>query len=89
MEIEIIPLAKRKAQRRNIKEEWIAETVQSSQQVTEGHGGRKVAQRIYTIGSRDYLLRAVYEEHPETIVVVTAYLTSQVSRYWLEQSDEA
>jgi hypothetical protein len=41
--IEIIPLAKRKMERRGISESWVAETLRSADQVVEGHGGRLVA----------------------------------------------
>jgi hypothetical protein len=41
--IEIIPLAKRKLQRRGIAEAWVAEALEKADQVVEGHGGRLVA----------------------------------------------
>jgi hypothetical protein len=37
---------------------------------------------------REYLLRVVYEEKEDRKVVLTAYLTSQVKRYWKEEKDE-
>jgi len=83
-EIEIIPLALKKALRRGIPEEWIRETVEVPYQVVEGYGGRNVAHKKYVKGDKEYLLRVVYEEQQETFVVVTAYLTSQVERYWKE-----
>ena len=54
------------------------------EQVIEGYGGRKVAQRKMMIEGKEYLLRVVYEETTERITVVTAYLTSQITRYWKE-----
>ncbi|MEW6215296.1 MAG: DUF4258 domain-containing protein [Nitrospirota bacterium] len=86
--IEIIPLAKKKSERRGIPEEWIGETVNSPSQVIEGYGGRKVAQRKYMIGNKEYLLRVVYEEKGDLNEVVTAYLTSQIERYWEEKKNE-
>jgi hypothetical protein len=44
-EIEIIPLAKIKMERRRIPEAWIAEALRNADQVVEGHGGRSVAQQ--------------------------------------------
>ena len=40
------------------------------------------------VKDKQYLLRVVYEEGEEVNVVVTAYLTSQVERYWKEEKDE-
>ncbi|MBI5203468.1 MAG: DUF4258 domain-containing protein [Nitrospirae bacterium] len=44
-EIEVIPLAERKAERRGIKREWIEKAILEPEQIVEGYGGRKVAQR--------------------------------------------
>jgi hypothetical protein len=43
--IEIIPIARRKLERRGIPEDWIRETINSPTQVVEGYGGRKVAHK--------------------------------------------
>jgi hypothetical protein len=61
-EIEIIPIAKNKLKRRGIREDWINDTVRNADQVVEGYGGRKVAQKIYRIGGREYPLRGIFEE---------------------------
>jgi len=56
--------------------------------MVEGYGGRSVAQKKYIIGGKEYLLRVVYKEQEDLGVVITAYLTSQVMRYWKEGKDE-
>ncbi len=43
-DVEIIPLAKRKMERRRIPEVWVGEALRNADQVVEGHGGRSVAQ---------------------------------------------
>jgi hypothetical protein len=86
-EIEIIPIARKKLERRGIPEEWVGETINTPGQIVSGYGGRKVAHRKYMVGSKEYLLRVVYEEK-ERNVVLSAYLTSQITRYWKEESDE-
>jgi hypothetical protein len=86
--VEIIPLAKKKATRRGIPEKWIDETISSPAQVVTGYGDRKVAQRKYLVQNKEYLLRVIYEDKKETFEVVTAYLTSQIRRYWTEGKDE-
>jgi hypothetical protein len=82
--IEIIPIAKKKSGRRGIPVEWIEETINYPDQIVEGYGGRKVAPKKYMIKDKEYLLRVVYEDKEEMNIVLTAYLTSQVVRYWKE-----
>jgi len=86
--IEIIPIARKKLERRGLSEEWIKETINRPDQIVGGYGGRKVAQKKYVIENKEYLLRVVYEEQEDLGVVITAYLTSQVVRYWMEGKDE-
>ena len=40
------------------------------------------------IGSKEYLLGVVYEEKDMLNVVITAYLISQIERYWKEKKNE-
>jgi hypothetical protein len=82
--IEIIPIARKKLARRGISEDWIKETINNPDQLVQGYGGRKVAQRKYMIEDKEYLLRVVFEEKEESCDVVTGYLTSQIDRYWEE-----
>ena len=83
--IEIIPIAQKKLKRRGIPEEWVRETIDAPMQLVEGYGGRNVAQRKLLVENKEYLLRVVYEETGEMSIVVTAYLTSQIERYWREE----
>jgi hypothetical protein len=87
-QIEIIPIAQKKAARRAIREEWIKETILSPDQVVSGYGGRTIAQKKYQINNRDYILRVVYDEYEDSYIVITTYLTSQISRYWKEKEHE-
>jgi len=80
--IEIIPIAKRKIDRRNIPENWIVETIKYPMGSVEGYGSRKVAHRKYIKDSKEYLLRVVFEKKRDVYLVITAYLTSQIERYW-------
>ncbi len=85
-DIEIIPLAEKKAEKRSIRKKQIEKTVSHPMQVVDGYGGRKVAQSKVIIKGKDYLLRVVYEEKRNKYLVVTTYLTSQISRYWKEEN---
>jgi hypothetical protein len=86
--IEIIPIARKKLERRGISEKWVEETISFPDQVVRGYGGRKVAQRKQVVKDREYLLRVVYEEKEVSNVVLTAYLTSRLDRYWEEKDED-
>ena len=82
MEFEIIPLVLKKVGQRHVPVEWIEQTLNFPDQVVEGYEGRQVAQKSYNIGGKKMLLRVVFEPTESKRVVVTAYLTSQIERYW-------
>jgi Domain of unknown function (DUF4258) len=84
--IEIIPLARRKIERRGIPEAWVGDPLRNADQVGEGHGGRSVAQQRRRIRRREKLLRVVFEETEDKYIVITAYLTSDIKRYWKDKA---
>ena len=84
-EIEIIPLAEKKMGQRGIQNDWVIRALTSPDQIVEGYGSRKVAHRRHTVRGKDKLLRIVFEETPEKYIVITAYLTSAIKRYWKEK----
>lgn len=83
--IEIIPLAKKKMRRRGIPEGWVVDAVNAPDQIVEGYRGRTVAHRRHTVRGEERLLRVVFEETAEKYIVITAYLTSAIKRYWKEK----
>lgn len=83
--IEIIPLARRKIGRRGIPEDWVLDTLRAPDQVVPGYAGRLVAHKRTEMMGVPMLLRVVHEETAERIIVVTAYLTSSVDRYWRQE----
>jgi hypothetical protein len=84
-QVEIIPLARKKMAQRGIPESWVREALATPEQVVEGHGGRQIAHKRMTVAEKERPLRIVYIEETETsLVVVTAYLTSAIARYWRE-----
>ena len=85
-EIEIIPLARRKMERRGIPELWVREALRSADQIVRGHGGRLVAQQRRRVRRKEKLLRVVFEDTRDKYVVVTAYLTSDIKRYWKDKT---
>ena len=80
--IEIIPLALKKLELRQVPREWLEETLRVPDQLVEGYGGRTIRQKKYVVEGKERLLRVVVDETPDRMVVITAYLTSQVTRYW-------
>ena len=85
-EIVVIPLAVKKAGKRLIPAAWIEEAIHKPEQKVAGYGGRTVYQRRYQMpGRNQQLLRVVCEEKEGKYVVVTAYLTSDIERYWRPQ----
>lgn len=86
-EFEIIPLALKKMTQRNIQLEWVKQTLNSPDQVVKGYEQRKVAQKLYNVGGKKMLLKVVFETTGATRVVVTAYLTSQIERYWRRERE--
>jgi hypothetical protein len=56
--IEIIPIARKKLERRGLSEEWIKETINRPDQTVGGYGGRKVAQKKYVVENKEYLIKS-------------------------------
>ena len=81
MDIKIIPLAAKKIKLRRISASMITETVKFPDKTVEGYGGRRVKQKIYKINNKDKLLRVICEKSNKNIIVVTAYLTTQIKKY--------
>ena len=88
MNIEIIPIAVKKLQKRKIRQEWVIDAVKNPEQVLEGYGCREVAQKKRIIDGKEYLIRVVYERDSDKIFVITAYMTSQVERYWKKEMQD-
>mgnify|MGYP001039080354 CR=1 FL=1 len=84
-EFEIIPLATKKIAQRNIPIEWIVQTLNSPGRVVEGYEGRQVAQKVYHLSGKKMLLRVIFETAEDKKVMVPAYLTSEVERYWRKE----
>lgn len=82
MAIKIIPLATKKIKLRKISNDMLTETIKHPDQIVEGYGGRTVYQKIYNVGNKRKLLRLVCEKEGNDTIVVTAYLTSQIKKYW-------
>ncbi|MFQ5879101.1 MAG: DUF4258 domain-containing protein [Dehalococcoidia bacterium] len=52
------------------------------EQVIEVKGGRRWAQSRYVRGGMQHLLRVLFEDQGEVRIIVTAYTTSRLAKYW-------
>ena len=82
VEIVIIPIARKKLEKRGIQQKWVEETIQKPTQTVPGYGGRTVYQRLYQKqGQKEQLLRVICEVNENKYVVISVYLTSDIKRY--------
>ncbi|MBA7546640.1 hypothetical protein ES705_39032 [subsurface metagenome] len=65
------PHAKEKMNKRGISKNAILETLKSPKEVVNGGYGRKIAQKVFG----RYLIRVIFEEYEDYILVITIYLT--------------
>ena len=65
------PYALYKMQKRNINRQKVQKTLEKPDSVVSGKWGRKIAQKIYG----RYLIRVIFEEQEDKILVITAYPT--------------
>ena len=70
------PYALYKMEKRGISSGKVSETLTQPYSIVDGKFGRKIAQRIY--GS--YILRVIFENSPEHILVITTY-PARAERY--------
>jgi len=82
MHIRIIPPALKKATDRGISKQMIIGAVRFPDQSVNGYGDRIVKQKKIVVDNKDKLLRVVCEIERDEVVVVTAYLTSNIGKYW-------
>ena len=85
-EIEIIPLARRKIERRGIPEAWVGDALRNADQVVEGHAVVRLRNSAAQSVAREKLLRVVFEETEDKYIVITAYLTSDIKWYWKDKA---
>jgi hypothetical protein len=62
---------------RGISEKLVIEVIRDPDEIDPENDRRKIAQKL--ISGR--LLRVIYDEEEESIVVISAYSTSKVSKY--------
>jgi len=71
-------------ERRQIPEESLRQVAMGPDQVVSSRRGRTVYQSLVSdsVSGSPMLLRVVIEEREDSLLVVTAYKTSKVEKYW-------
>ena len=81
--IRFTPYAEARVRRRKLSEQLVEQVAGHPEQLLE-EDDRKVAQSRFVdpVRGTEYLLRVVYETEGEDKLVITAYKTSKVRKYW-------
>ncbi len=67
---------------RNISRKKIRETLLNPEQIVIGKNKKKIAQRVYIIKGKQFLLRVIFTEKEDYMEVITTYLTTKINKYW-------
>ena len=72
---------------RNISLEAAENVIRSPQQRIAGHSGRAIYQSRYfdTIEEKEMILRVAVERQGDNLTVISAYQTSRLRKYWVEE----
>lgn len=74
--------------RRRLPFDMVVRTIISPQQIVPEKGGLRAYQRVLRLpAGRVTLLRVIVDDSIEPLVVITAYRTSKVHKYWREDED--
>lgn len=80
-EVEFSDHALRQLKERELPRHVVLETIQTPDEITEGHSGRKIARKVIRLGRLEWLFRVVYMEEGGKLEVVTVYRTTKISKY--------
>ena len=67
---------------RDISKKTIHNVLQKPGQIIKGKHNRFVLQSILRSKGQDQLIRVICQNYPEDTVVITAYITTKISKYW-------
>ena len=86
MDVVLTDHAKFETNRRQLSEETVISVAQAPEQFIRLPKGRRICQSKYydSQESKEMLLRVVCEEKNDLLLVVTAYRTSKIDKYWVE-----
>lgn len=71
-------------QRRGLQQNMVESVLNNPQQIIEEKEGRKAYQsQVDFGGGKIYLVRVIIADNIEPAVVITAYRTSKITKYWI------
>ena len=82
MKVEISPHAAEQIAARKLSQATVIRVAESPEQTVEREGELPVAQSRITFGEKPALLRVAYKDVGEIRLVVTAYPTTKIDKYW-------
>jgi hypothetical protein len=68
--------------RRGIPVDVVEQVLSNPEQVVPEHGGLMARQSRVEFGGKPYLVRVIVGEQPDATIVVTAYRTGRIGKYW-------
>jgi hypothetical protein len=80
--VEFTKYASLQMKEREINFEDVLEALKSPGQILSGKKGRKIAQKRLVRDGQNGLLRVIFEEKAKAKVVITAYWSSRIEKYW-------
>lgn len=82
MEIKFTKHAEKQLIERNISKEAVHDTILRPGQLTSQQDGILLFQSVYYEGDNKYLLRVAVKPQAGAWLILTAYRTSKVQKYW-------
>jgi hypothetical protein len=83
MNFQLSQHAREEIDRRQIPNDFLELVLNDPEQIVEGHAGKKIYQSQIDFGDGAiFLLRVVVAHDVEPPLVVTAYRTSKIAKYW-------
>ncbi len=70
---------------RGLSKVQIEETLANPSQLIYSRKGRKIAQKVFGIGTFKFLLRVIYVVEGSDFVVISAYRTTKIEKYWVKE----
>ncbi|AFY85168.1 DUF4258 domain-containing protein [Oscillatoria acuminata] len=71
-------------QRRGLQQNMVESVLNNPQQIIEEKEGRKAYQsQVDFGGGKIYLVRVIVADNIDPAVVITAYRTSKITKYWI------
>jgi len=88
VKIKLLKHLKEQTKERNIDIKLIKETLSNPKQIVPEINGLKIAQKIYPIDNKQYLIRVIFREKKDLIIGITIYKTSKIKKYWIKDENK-